>query len=219
MGQISNTEELRQRLTDEVTLGAAEGSIERQEAEGQRELLHSDSLPTDGSDNPAIAALGFTFGEPDSADPMFRPATLPDGWRREGSDHSMWSYIVDADGYRRVGIFYKAAFYDRSASMSIQGTPATGAQSDAYRTAEKAAGAERSDGYSEPFWTLGTQRRDGADLIYQWTGCKGETRAEADGDVHAHSKRPNAWAADGRVVEVKVAPDGTIVGVEHSTAA
>jgi hypothetical protein len=50
---------------------------------------------------------------------MFRPATLPEGWRREGSDHAMWSHIVDDQGRKRASIFYKAAFYDRGAHMSL----------------------------------------------------------------------------------------------------
>ena len=66
-------------------------------------------------------ALGFTFGEPDAGDPMFRPATLPAGWQRKGSDHAMWSYIIDEHGRDRISIFYKAAFYDRDAFMSLVG--------------------------------------------------------------------------------------------------
>lgn len=94
--------------------------IEGMEAAGQRELVHSSTLPSDmkpGED--AYLALGFTFGPVDDSDRMFRPATLPAGWRKEGSDHSMWSYVVDELGRRRVAIFYKAAFYDRSAFMRL----------------------------------------------------------------------------------------------------
>ena len=50
---------------------------------------------------------------------MFTEATLPTGWKREPSEHPMWSYIVDERGIRRVSVFYKAAFYDRSAHASI----------------------------------------------------------------------------------------------------
>lgn len=105
-------------------LGMMDGSghyITDMEARRQRQLVHSDRLPVKlnrGSDADFIA-VGFSFGEPDKDDPLFRPATLPDGWSREGSDHSMWSYIVDANGRQRVSIFYKAAFYDRDAFMSL----------------------------------------------------------------------------------------------------
>jgi hypothetical protein len=95
--------------------------ITGQEAAGQRQLVNSASLPTDtnGTDDEFVK-LGFTFGDPNPADPMFRPATLPEGWRKEGSDHSMWSYVVDQLGRRRVAVFYKAAFYDRSANMRVE---------------------------------------------------------------------------------------------------
>jgi hypothetical protein len=90
------------------------------EATGQRQLVNSDRLPTKGSDDPVLLELGFTFGEPDPGDPMFRPATLPPGWKRKGSEHAMWSYIEDERGIERVAIFYKAAYYDRSAHMNRQ---------------------------------------------------------------------------------------------------
>lgn len=100
----------------EWLFGGNPDAIQAQERAGQAQLINSDRLPTDRfGDADAWTALGFTFGEPDPADPMFCPATLPDGWRREGSDHDMWSYIVDGDGVQRVAVFYKAAFYDRSA--------------------------------------------------------------------------------------------------------
>lgn len=101
------------------------GYIEGMEADGQRQLVNSDRLPTSnrrvGCDSDeAFLALGFTFGAPDPDDPLFRPATLPPGWARQASDHSMWSYIVDEHGRRRVAIFYKAAFYDRDAFMRLE---------------------------------------------------------------------------------------------------
>lgn len=100
--------------------GSASEVIEAQERAGQAQVVHSDRLPADMRDPRAdFEALGFTFGEPDARDRLFIPATLPEGWRREGSDHAMWSYIVDPQGRRRVSVFYKAAFYDRDAFMRI----------------------------------------------------------------------------------------------------
>jgi hypothetical protein len=104
-----------------LTTGSANEFIEGQEKAGQSQLVHSNQLPTDvlhGTDAD-FEALGFTFGDPDPADPMFRPATLPDGWVKQGSDHAMWSYIVDQLGRKRAGVFYKAAFYDRSAHLEL----------------------------------------------------------------------------------------------------
>jgi hypothetical protein len=100
-------------------LDGTDGYITGMESAGQAQLVHSTDLPTKGSDDPQFLALGFTFGDPHENDPMFRPATLPEGWSKQGSDHAMWSYIIDPFGRRRVSVFYKAAFYDRKASMRL----------------------------------------------------------------------------------------------------
>lgn len=103
-----------------LATGDTDAVIGAQERAGQAQLVHSDRLPTDlHGDRADFEAVGFALGEPDPSDPMFAPATLPAGWKREGSDHAMWSYIVDQLGRRRVGVFYKAAFYDRSAHMAL----------------------------------------------------------------------------------------------------
>lgn len=96
------------------------GHIEAQEARGQQELVASTDLPSDtrGTDE-AFIALGFSFGEPHAHDPLFRPTTLPQGWTKTGTDHSMHSVIRDEQGRDRVGVFYKAAFYDRRADMTL----------------------------------------------------------------------------------------------------
>jgi hypothetical protein len=96
--------------------------IEAQEKQGQAQLVASEMLPTRvlHCTDADFAALGFRFGAPDPGDPMFRPATLPEGWKKVSSDHDMWSYVVDTLGRRRVAIFYKAAFYDRSAHMRVE---------------------------------------------------------------------------------------------------
>lgn len=96
------------------------GGIEGQEKAGQQQLLESTTLPTEmhGGDE-KFKALGFTFGAVVDGDPLFREATLPEGWKRQGTEHSMWSEIVDQRGIPRVAIFYKAAFYDRGAHMHV----------------------------------------------------------------------------------------------------
>lgn len=94
----------------------ASGYIEGMERDGQRQLVHSDVLPTKGpwAD---LEQMGFVKGE--QKDDLFTSATLPDGWKRDGSAHAMWSYILDQHGIRRVAVFYKAAFYDRGAHFHI----------------------------------------------------------------------------------------------------
>jgi hypothetical protein len=91
-----------------------------QEARGQAELLKSDVIPVDYNfcSEQDLLDLGFQLGE--QVDDLFRKAIFPKGWLREGSDHAMWSYINDELGRKRVAIFYKAAFYDRNAHLSIE---------------------------------------------------------------------------------------------------
>lgn len=104
---------------------AGPGGIERSEKRGQSELVESDVIPTFASNwgkksiDAELTALGFVLGDPIPSDPIFRAATLPKGWKKVGSDHSMWSKIVDETGKERCSIFYKAAFYDRTAFITI----------------------------------------------------------------------------------------------------
>lgn len=111
--------------------------IQEMEAAGQSQFVNSDRMPVDAPID-KLEALGFTFGKPDPTDPLFRPATLPAGWSRQGSDHDMWSHIVDDKGRRRVSVFYKAAYYDRSAHASIV-SPAAALADAMYAAAEPTA--------------------------------------------------------------------------------
>lgn len=151
-----------------MVLGSS-GAIEAQEAAGQHEVVNSTAIPTEMNCTAEdLEALGFGLGEVHAGDPMFREATLPPGWTREGSGHSMWSYIVDERGFRRCCIFYKAAFYDRSAYISIQREPATKAQDDSYDAFR--AWCPRADG-----WTLDT-RKDGDNLVRRASCFDGRLR-------------------------------------------
>ena len=100
-------------------------AIEAQEAQGQRDLVASEQLPVDGTQGheKLWASMGVKLlpleppGDFNAAPDLFRGAILPDGWKKEGTDHSMWSKLVDANGNERAAIFYKAAFYDRKAHI------------------------------------------------------------------------------------------------------
>ena len=95
-------------------------AIEASESMGQHQLVASSDLPVkvqSPETDETFKAMGISLGQPYEDDPLFRPAKLPLGWRREPSDHSMWSYVVDETGEKRIAIFYKAAFYDRRAFM------------------------------------------------------------------------------------------------------
>ena len=95
------------------------GGIERQEAAGQRTLVESAMLPKEisGATREQLTALGFKFGA--DVDELFVTCELPPGWTKRGTDHSMHSDLFDEQGRKRAGIFYKAAFYDRRADMSM----------------------------------------------------------------------------------------------------
>lgn len=106
---------------DGLLAAGNDGYIMNMEAQGQRQLVNSTVLPVEIQG--AFVdweAHGFVFGDPVADDPLFREVTLPEGWRKEPSDHDMWSYVVDAAGVRRVAVFYKAAFYDRRAFMRLE---------------------------------------------------------------------------------------------------
>lgn len=95
-------------------------AIYAQEAQGQREVMQATTLPSDTRGRDAeFEALGFKFGAVVDGDPLFRETSLPDGWSKQGTDHSMHTVIVDERGIARVSIFYKAASYDRRADMSV----------------------------------------------------------------------------------------------------
>lgn len=103
------------------------GGIEGQEKAGQAMLtLKFNQLPKDGMDRyrDALERLGFKIGK--DTDDIFVSVTAPEGWTLRPSDHSMWSYIHDEQGRKRGSVFYKAAFYDRSAHFSLQPRYAAG---------------------------------------------------------------------------------------------
>jgi len=126
----TNTSKLPAEALLAVALGSVDGpssAIEHMEAEGQRQFVGSDSIPAEilqpyGVEvdvEAELQKLGFELGEVFPSDPLFRGCSLPPGWKRAGTDHSMHSDILDEYGRPRIGVFYKAAFYDRRASMSF----------------------------------------------------------------------------------------------------
>lgn len=120
---VTNTEDPTRNSTAEHILGIAQpGAIEAMEAAGQKEFVESDVFPTEIAGKGSIQqleSLGFIFHEVVPNDPLFRYVTLPEGWSRVATDHDMWSIIRDEKGAERVGIFYKAAYYDRRAHAHV----------------------------------------------------------------------------------------------------
>lgn len=91
--------------------------LEAMEKKGQDEAVATTMLPAKIYDKEEWEGLGFTFGDPDPKEPLWRPSTMPKGWSRKGSDHPMWTNLIDACGNCRGQFFYKASFWDRDALM------------------------------------------------------------------------------------------------------
>lgn len=103
---------------DNFLIAATPGGIEAQEKAGQALLVASTNMPKEmHPSREAFEKVGFKFGN--EVDELFLSATLPPGWTRAATDHSMHSKILDEQGRERVSIFYKAAFYDRRADASL----------------------------------------------------------------------------------------------------
>lgn len=120
----TNTEQ--QDINDPIAvfasmLGDSSQAIGISEAQGQAELVESEVLPTNynGDYKKDFEKIGIKFGKVVEDDPMFQEVTLPAGWKKIRADHSMWSKLIDDKGRERASIFYKAAFYDRSAHMNL----------------------------------------------------------------------------------------------------
>lgn len=130
--QVTNTaSEVRRDPIVGLATAMMPHGIEASEARGQAELLASEVIPSEIQDYwcgeekrpamPLLESWGFVFGKHEGGDTLFRRVTLPAGWSRKGSEHAMWSHIVDELGRERCAIFYKAAFYDRRAFLTISG--------------------------------------------------------------------------------------------------
>lgn len=98
-------------------------AIETQEAHGQQSFIGSDTLPTEMTSDArkTLEKAGVKFLGTVPGDEIFQYVTLPKGWRKEATDHSMWSKLVDEKGKERASIFYKAAFYDRRSHLQMTG--------------------------------------------------------------------------------------------------
>lgn len=92
------------------------GGIEAQEARGQTMFVASDVLPKECPIE-ELKQLGFKFGK--EQDDIFLNVVFPEGWGKKATEHSMWSDLLDEKYRVRGNIFYKAAFYDRSAHMNL----------------------------------------------------------------------------------------------------
>lgn len=120
MPTFDDKAEANQILAASIIAGSPDGQIEASEARGQEALVHSADLPKDiyGLTFAEIeAGTGIKFGE--QINDLFVAATLPEGWSKRATDHSMHTELLDEKGRVRATIFYKASVYDRSAHMGF----------------------------------------------------------------------------------------------------
>jgi len=100
------------------------GGIEAQEARGQQLVCKSHLLPKQGDMYSSrslwddLKSLGFKIIS--EHDDLFYEVEFPTGWELAPTEHSMHSNLIDEQGRIRGHMFYKAAFYDRRADMSLR---------------------------------------------------------------------------------------------------
>lgn len=110
----------------EWLFGGNPDAIVAQEAEGQKELIESLQLPRKCSQPRDITnaseqyqKMGIKVFPTSKGDELFIGVKLPDGWKKEATEHEMWNNLIDDKGRTRATFFYKAAFYDRKAFVNF----------------------------------------------------------------------------------------------------
>ena len=109
------------KLATRIQIAATPGGIEQQESAGQRELLERNILPRliRGGTREQLAQFGLRFGK--DIDDLFVECVLPLGWTKKAGEWDTHNDLLDEKGRVRAFIFFKAAFYDRQAHMSLRG--------------------------------------------------------------------------------------------------
>lgn len=121
--QFRKVSDIDQVALEAFATGDASSAVERQEKRAQESMVGGARLPKKLNSargyhwEQICAAWGMTIGN--EADELFNNVTLPEGWKIVATDHSMWTMLVDDKGRERANIFYKGAFYDRDAFMSL----------------------------------------------------------------------------------------------------
>jgi len=125
MKKIVNT--AKKEVRPDWLMGGNPNAILDQEERGQEQLCASSQLPRKdhfGKDARHIyikLGIKIEYGVFDrSDDDLFYTVKLPTGWKITPTDHSMWSELKDDKGEVVANIFYKAAFYDRSAFIRLK---------------------------------------------------------------------------------------------------
>lgn len=106
-------------MLESLITGDSGTAIENQEKRGQTDFVNSTTLPKEFNTGTRsdLERRGVKFHE--DYDDLFVNVELPPGWKKEPTEHSMWSNLLDEKGNVVATIFYKAAFYDRSAFINV----------------------------------------------------------------------------------------------------
>lgn len=166
---------------------ATPGGIEAQEARGQRDFVQSAQLPIkfNSGTRHELESMGVVYGErPSDLSALFCDVQLPQGWKVEPTDHSMWNKLIDDQGRERASIFYKAAFYDRDAFVNVN-----------RRFSVSGYQASDVDGnpidYPNPHTHFATVIQDGGKTI-KVVGVREDSETGRN-LRYAHSAEANAW--------------------------
>ena len=117
---MKNREELDALMTLLRAMDGEKNVIEHMEAEGQKTAVRNVMMAKNmRPSREEWEELGFIFTEI-PGDDVLCSAIMPEGWSMRATDHSMWNEILDENGIIRGSMFYKAAFYDRSAHMNLE---------------------------------------------------------------------------------------------------
>ena len=135
-----------------------------------------------GDTQSVLEAAGVRFLGIVEGDPMFQYVELPEGWQKATTGHSMWSDLVDEKGRKRASIFYKAAFYARSAHLGVNRRFGVGIDYN-----------KLNEGIAEAIVT------DGGQEIYRSTSV--EFDAEGDYEVRSASQQEATTEAKAWLVE------------------
>ena len=116
---MSNREDLDAIEMFLRTMSGESNVLEHMEKEGQKRAVNNTMVAKKMfPSRKKWEELGFTFTDI-PGDNLLCNATLPEGWKLEATDHSMWNNFIDEQGRERGSMFYKAAFYDRDAHMQL----------------------------------------------------------------------------------------------------
>jgi hypothetical protein len=63
-------------------------------------------IPRDGISSEELAAFGIALAPAELQNHIWRTVTMPPGWHKLLDPHPQWSFLADAEGIRRITIFW-----------------------------------------------------------------------------------------------------------------